>query len=86
MNSLQQQSLKKLNLIIIGNGGELRSVRLFNIRDLIFKDSLTKADELILQHFIDSDRRTIEQTTYIANTAVYPSSWGHTTTQLRKKK
>lgn len=86
MNTLQQQALKKLNLIIIGNGGELRNVRLHNVRDTIFKDSLTDQDELILRHFIDSDRRTIEQTTYIANTAVYPSSWGHTTTQLRKKK
>ena len=86
MNTLQQQALKKLNVILTGNGGDIRGIRLFNIRDLLFKETLTTQDERVLQHFIDSDRRTIEQTTYVANTAVYPSSWGHTTTQLRRKK
>lgn len=85
MTELQQQAYKKYSLILMGNGGELRGIRLYNIKVLLDKPSLTHNDELVLKHFLMSDKQTIEQTTYIANTAIYPSSWGHTTTQLRKK-
>ena len=85
MTELQTLAQIKLSKIIMGNGAEYRTVRLYNIQDLLHKATLTPQDELVLQHFLNSDKKTIEQTTYVANTAVYPSSWGHTTTVLRKK-
>ena len=85
MTELQTLAQIKLSKIIMGNGSEYRTVRLYNIQDLLHKATLTPQDELVLQHFLNSDRKTIDQTTYVANTAVYPSSWGHTTTVLRKK-
>lgn len=85
MTDLQRQAQIKFSRIIMGNGGELRGLRLFNIQDLLHKESLTPEDELVLKHFIMSDKRTLENTTYVANTAIYPSSWGHTVTILSKK-
>lgn len=85
MTELQQQAYKKYNIILMGNGGEFRGLRLYNIKVLLDKHTLTEDDILVLKHFLMSDKKTLENTTYVANTAVYPSSWGHVTTQLRKK-
>ena len=85
MTELQTQALTKFNKILMGNNGELRGLRLYNIQDLLYKETLTAQDELVLQHFLQSDKQTIEKTTYVANSAIYPSSWGHTVTILRKK-
>lgn len=86
MTELQTQAQVKLSKILMGNGGELRGLRLFNIQDLLHKETLTAQDELVLKHFLMSDKRTIEQTTYVANSAIYPSSWGHEVTILKPKK
>jgi hypothetical protein len=85
MNKLQLQAQAKLNKILMGNGGDQRSLKLFNIRDLLHKESLTKDDELVLQHFLMSDKQTIDNTAYVSNTAVYPMSWGHSVTVLKRK-
>ena len=85
MTELQQQALTKFNKILMGNKGELRGLRLFNIQDLLHKETLTEDDIQVLKHFLISDKKTIEQTTYVANSAIYPSSWGHTVTILNKK-
>ena len=85
MTDLQIQAQKKLNKILMGNGGEYRQLRLYNIRDLLDKEHLTQADTLVLEHFLISDKATIDNTAYVANTAVYPMSWGHYTTVLTRK-
>ena len=85
MTLLQTQAQEKFNRILMGNGGDLRAIRLYNIQDLLHKETLTERDELVLKHFLISDKQTIEKTTYVANTAIYPSSWGHSVTILRKK-
>lgn len=85
MTELQQQAQTKLNKILMGNGGELRALKLHNIQNLLHKSQLTAADERLLKHFLMSDRQTLENTTYVANSVIYPSSWGHTVTNLRKK-
>lgn len=85
MTEIQQQAQEKFNKILMGNGGELRGLRLYNIQDLLHKEYLTEDDILVLKHFLMSDKQTIEKTTYVANTAVYPSSWGHTVTVLKQK-
>jgi hypothetical protein len=85
MTPLQQDAEKKYNKILMGNGSDLRGARLFNIFDLLYKPTLTRQDELVLKHFLMTDKQTLEQTTYVANTAIFPSSWGHTVTILRKK-
>lgn len=85
MTELQKQAQIKFGKILMGNGGELRGLRLFNVQDLLYKEHLTEDDILVLQHFLISDKRTLENTTYVANTAIYPSSWGHTTTVLKRK-
>ena len=69
----------------MGNGGELRGLRLYNIKVLLDKPTLTEDDILVLKHFLMSDKKTLENTTYVANTAIYPSSWGHVTTVLQRK-
>lgn len=85
MTPLQQDAEKKFNRILMGNGADLRGARLFNVHDLLYKPSLTPQDELVLKHFLMSDKQTLEQTTYVANTAIYPSSWGHTVVFLKQK-
>lgn len=85
MTPLQIDAEKKYNKILMGNGSDLRSARLFNIWDLLYKEQLTHQDELVLKHFLMSDKQTLEQTTYVANSAIFPSSWGHSVTILRKK-
>lgn len=85
MTELQLQAKEKLSKILMGNGGEYRGLRLYNIQDLLHKENLTEDDVLVLTHFLMSDKRTIENTTYVANTAVYPSSWGHSVTVLKQK-
>lgn len=85
MTELQQQALTKLNKILMGNGGIYRGLKLYNIQDLLHKENLTEDDVLVLTHFLMSDKKTLDNTTYVANTAIYPSSWGHTTTILKRK-
>lgn len=85
MTELQQAALKKFNHILMGNGGDLRSIRLYNVKVLLDKATLTHEDELVLKHFLQSDKRTIDQTTYVANTVIYPSSWGHEVTVIKRK-
>ena len=85
MKKIQLQAQAKLNKIIMGNGGDQRNLKLFNIRDLLHKELLTKDDELVLEHFLNSDKQTIDNTAYVANTAVYPMSWGHSVTVLKRK-
>ena len=85
MTELQIQAQKKYNKIIMGNGSELRSLRLYNVRAILEKANLTEDDRLLLQQFVDAPREQIDKTAYVANTAVYPTSWGHKTTVLRRK-
>jgi len=85
MKKIQLQAQAKLNKIIMGNGGDQRNLKLFNIRDLLHKELLTEDDELVLEHFLMADKATIDNTAYVANTAVYPMSWGHNVTVLKQK-
>jgi len=85
MTELQIQAQKKLNKILMGNGGDIRQLRLYNVRAILEKQTLTEADILLLQHFINATRQEIDNTAYVANTAVYPMSWGHKTTVLTRK-
>jgi hypothetical protein len=85
MTTLQTQAQKKYNKIMMGNGNDARSVRLYNVRIILEKEHLTEDDTLLLQQFVNASRKEIDNTTYIANTAVYPSSWGHATTVLTHK-
>ena len=82
---LQLAAQKKFNRIMMGNGADGKFMRLFNVRAILDKEDLTEDDILLLQHFVNATRQEIDSTTYVANTAVYPSSWGHTTTVLSKK-
>lgn len=86
MKQIQIDATKKLNKILMGNGGDYRSLKLYNIRDLLNKESLTERDELVLKHFLMSDKQTIDNTAYVSNTAIYPASWGHSITVLKQKK
>jgi hypothetical protein len=85
MTTLQTLAQKKYNKIMMGNGNDARSVRLYNVRIILEKEHLTEDDTLLLQQFVNASRKEIEHTSYVANTAVYPSSWGHTTTVLTHK-
>jgi hypothetical protein len=85
MTTLQTLAQQKYNKIMMGNGNDARSVRLYNVRIILEKEHLTEDDTLLLQQFVNATRKEIEHTSYVANTAVYPSSWGHTTTDLRLK-
>lgn len=85
MTELQLQAQKKYNKIMIGNGAELRAMRLYNVRAILEKENLTEADTLLLQQFLNATRAEIDRTAYVANTAVYPMSWGHKTTVLARK-
>lgn len=83
---LKAAAQKKYGRVIMGNGSEERSLRLYNVRVILDKAELTEADILLLQHFVNATRKELEQTSYVANTAVYPTSWGHSTTVLSKKR
>ncbi len=85
MTPLQTAAQQKYNKLMMGNGHDSRMVKLYNIRVILEKPNLTEDDILVLTHFINATRKEIDSTTYVANTAVYPSSWGHTTTVLSKK-
>lgn len=85
MNQLQKLALQKYNRIMMGNGSDMRMIKLYNIQQLFEKQDLTEDDIIMLQQFLSASRKEIERTTYIANTAVYPSSWGHSTTVLSRK-
>lgn len=85
MKQIQLDAQVKLNKILMGNGGDLRSIKLHNVRMLLFKESLTEDDERVLEHFLMADKATIDNTAYVANTAVYPMSWGHSVTVLKRK-
>lgn len=85
MTPLQIQAQQKYNKIMMGNGHESRNLKLYNVRVILEKPDLTEDDTLLLQQFVNATRQEIDNTTYVANTAVYPSSWGHTTTNLRLK-
>lgn len=85
MTPLQIEAQKKYGNILMGNGSEYRFLRLYNVRAILEKEHLTEEDILLLQQFVNASRKEIEQTAYVANTAVYPSSWGHTTTVLTRK-
>ena len=82
---LQITAQKKYNKIMMGNGSDTKFMRLYNVRAILDKQNLTEADVLLLQHFINATRQEIDRTAYVANTAVYPTSWGHTTTDLTRK-
>jgi hypothetical protein len=82
---LQAAAQKKYNRIMMGNGSDAKFMRLFNVRAILDKAKLTEEDILLLQHFVNATRQEIDRTSYVANTAVYPSSWGHSTTVLSKK-
>jgi hypothetical protein len=85
MTELQTLALQKYNKIMMGNGSDMRMIKLYNIQQLFNKQDLTAADTRVLEQFVNATRKEIEHTTYVANTAVYPSSWGHTTTVLSRK-
>jgi hypothetical protein len=85
MTPLQTQAQQKYNKIMMGNGSDHRSLKLYNIRVILEKEHLTEDDIIMLQQFVDASRKQIDKTSYVANTAVYPSSWGHTTTVLTQK-
>ena len=85
MTPLQIEAQKKYSNILMGNGSDYRFLRLYNVRAILEKEHLTEEDILLLQQFVNASRKEIEQTAYVANTAVYPSSWGHTTTVLTRK-
>lgn len=85
MTELQIQAQKKLNKILMGNGSEQRCLRLYNVRAILEKHTLTEDDALLLQHFVNATREEIDNTAYVANTAVYPTSWGHNTVRLTVK-
>lgn len=85
MTELQKLALQKYNKIMMGNGSDWRMIKLFNIQQLFEKQDLTEDDIIMLQQFLSASRREIEHTSYVANTAVYPSSWGHKTTVLTHK-
>jgi spore germination protein YaaH len=82
---LQTLAQKKYNKVMMGNGSDIKLMRLYNVRAILDKENLTEADILMLQHFVNATRQEIDRTAYVANTAVYPSSWGHATTDLRLK-
>ena len=83
---LQAAAQKKYNRILMGNGADNRIIKLYNVRAILDKLHLTEDDILLLQQFVNATRKEIEKTAYVANTAVYPTSWGHTTTVLQKKR
>ena len=85
MTELQILAQQKYNKIVMGNGSDIRQLRLYNVRDLLEKETLTEADILLLQHFLTATRQEIDNTAYVASTAVYPMSWGHKTTVLTRK-
>ncbi len=82
---LQTLAQKKYNKIMMGNGSDAKLMRLYNVRAILDKENLTEADILMLQHFVNASRQEINNTAYVANTAVYPTSWGHTITVLAQK-
>ena len=85
MTLLQIQAQQKYNKIMMGNGSESRNLRLYNVRVILEKPNLTEDDIIMLQQFVDAPREQIDKTSYVANTAIYPSSWGHKTTVLKQK-
>jgi Na+-translocating ferredoxin:NAD+ oxidoreductase RnfE subunit len=85
MTTLQTLAQQKYNKIMMGNGHDTKMVKLYNVRAILEKEHLTEDDTLLLQQFVNATRKEIEHTSYVANTAVYPSSWGHATTDLRLK-
>ena len=85
-SELQDIAQKKYNKIMMGNGSDTKFMRLYNVRAILDKEHLTEEDVLMLQQFVNATRQEIDKTAYVANTAVYPSSWGHTTTVLQKKR
>ncbi len=85
MTELQQQAQQKYNKIVMGNSSEHRILRLYNVRAILDKEQLSEDDIIMLQQFVMATREEIENTAYVANTAVYPMSWGHKTTVLTRK-
>jgi len=82
---LQTTAQKKYNKLLMGNNSDSRIIKLYNVRAILDKLHLTEEDVLMLQQFVNATRQEIEKTAYVANTAVYPTSWGHTTTVLTHK-
>lgn len=85
MTELQILAQKKYNKIVMGNGSDLRNLKLFNVRAILDKANLTEDDVLLLQQFVDASREQIDKTAYVANAAVYPTSWNHKTVRLTVK-
>ena len=85
MTELQIQAQKKYNKILMGNGSEYRTLRLYNVRAILDKQNLNENDILLLEQFLMATRDELDNTAYVANTAIYPASWGHTTTVLKRK-
>ena len=85
MTPLQILAQQKYNKIAQGNGNPAKLLKLYNVRAILDKADLTEDDVIMLQQFVDAPREQIDKTAYVANTAIYPSSWGHKTTVLKQK-
>ena len=85
MTELQELAQQKYNKIVMGNGAETRILKLYNIHNLLAKESLTEQDVDQLQHFVGATRAELERTAYVANTVISPMSWGHVTQVLKRK-
>jgi hypothetical protein len=85
MTELQILAQKKYNKIVMGNCSDQRQLRLYNVRAILDKEQLTEDDIIMLQQFLMATREQIEKTAYVANTAIYPTSWGSTTHRLTVK-
>lgn len=82
---LKQLAVKKYNHMIMGNGSELRALKLYNIHSLFDKPNLTDNDRRQLRHFLDLAKKDLDQTAYVANTVISPTSWGLETYHIRRK-
>lgn len=83
---LKQLAIKKYNQIIMGNGSELRALKLYNIHALFEKPTLTENDRRQLRHFLDLAKKDLDQTAYVANTVISPTTWGLETHHIRRKR
>ena len=85
MTELQLLAQKKYSQLAQGNGSDNRMLKLYNIHNLLNKESLTEQDVDQLQHFVTATRAELDRTAYVANTVISPMSWGHVTQVLKRK-
>ena len=86
MTELQADALKKYNKISQGTTHPTRLIRLYNIQQLILKPSLSQEDRFQLEFFLNATMEQLEQTSFYANTVIYPNCWGLETHRLTVKK